>query len=99
MRRLADDLSSYYLIGYSSTNAKARWRLPDHQDAGSRQGSEVRARHGYRATAPRGTYSRSSRRYLAHHHCPHRRPDAELGLLAREEARTEHGTGARSSGQ
>ena len=49
MRRLAVDLSSYYLIGYSSTNAKLDGGFRTIKVRVSRPGVDVRARHGYRA--------------------------------------------------
>jgi VWFA-related protein len=49
MRRLAADLTSYYLLGYASTNAKLDGRFRTIKVKVSRPGVEVRARHGYRA--------------------------------------------------
>jgi len=49
MRSIADDLTSYYLIGYYSTNAKLDGRFRTIKVRATRPGIEVRARHGYRA--------------------------------------------------
>jgi VWFA-related protein len=49
MRRMADDLTSYYLIGYSSTNNKLDGSYRTIRVQSKRPGIEIRARHGYRA--------------------------------------------------
>jgi VWFA-related protein len=49
MRRLAADLTSYYLIGYSSTNTKLDGGFRNIKVRVKRPGIEIRARHGYRA--------------------------------------------------
>ena len=49
MRRLAADLTSYYLLGYASTNAKLDGRFRTIKVKVLRPGIEVRARHGYRS--------------------------------------------------
>lgn len=49
LRRLADDLTSYYLLGYYSTNAKADGRYHTIDVKVTRPGISVRARHGYRS--------------------------------------------------
>jgi VWFA-related protein len=49
LRRVVDDLSSYYLIGYSSTNTKLDGRFRSIKVRVKRPGIEVRARRGYRA--------------------------------------------------
>ena len=81
MRRISDDLTSYYLLGYYSTNAK--------QDGGFRAlkvkvkqpGVEVRARRGYRARngsrAHRGTPRR--RRTRSRGHARSQRGDRQAG--------------------
>jgi VWFA-related protein len=50
LKRVADDLSFYYLIGYNSTNAKQDGGYRRIKVAVKRAGVEVRAREGYRAT-------------------------------------------------
>ena len=49
LKRVTDDLSSYYLIGYSSTNAKADGRYRRIRVRVKRPGVEIRARDGYKA--------------------------------------------------
>ena len=49
LRRMADDLTSYYLLGYYSTNAKLDGRFRQIRVEVNRPGVEVRARRGYRA--------------------------------------------------
>ena len=49
LKRIADDLSSYYLLGYYSTNTKLDGRFRSITVRVKRQGVKVRARRGYRA--------------------------------------------------
>ena len=49
MRRIADDLTSYYLLGYYSTNTKPDGKFRTIKVRSKRPGIEVRARPGYRA--------------------------------------------------
>ncbi len=49
IRRVADDLTSYYLMGYYSTNAKLDGRFRTIRVRSKRSGVEVRSRKGYRA--------------------------------------------------
>jgi hypothetical protein len=49
IRRVADDLTSYYLIGYYSTNGKLDGRFRNIRVRSKRPGIEVRSRKGYRA--------------------------------------------------
>ena len=49
LRRVADDLTSYYLMGYYSTNGKADGKFRSIKVRSTRSGIEVRARQGYRA--------------------------------------------------
>ena len=49
LRRVADDLTSYYLIGYYSSNTKLDGRFRTIRVRSKRPGIEVRARRGYRA--------------------------------------------------
>ena len=49
VRRIAADLTSYYLIGYYSTNSKLDGRFRTIRVRSKRPGIEVRARRGYRA--------------------------------------------------
>ena len=49
MKRIVDDLTSYYLIGYNSTNGKLDGRYRKISVRVKRPGVDVRARRGYRA--------------------------------------------------
>ena len=48
-RRIANDLSTYYLLGYQSTNTKLDGRWREITVKSKRPGLQVRARKGYRA--------------------------------------------------
>jgi VWFA-related protein len=50
-KRIADDLTSYYLIGYYSTNPKLDGRYRTIKVRSKRPGIDVRARQGYRAAS------------------------------------------------
>jgi VWFA-related protein len=49
MKRIADDLTSYYLLGYYSTNAKLDGKFHNIRVRVKRPGVDVRARRGYRS--------------------------------------------------
>jgi len=49
LKRIANDLSSYYLIGYLSTNAKLDGKFHNIKVRVKRPGVDVRARKGYRS--------------------------------------------------
>jgi VWFA-related protein len=49
IRRIADDLTSYYLMGYYSTNSKLDGKFRTIKVRSKRPGVEVRARRGYSA--------------------------------------------------
>jgi VWFA-related protein len=49
LRRMADDLTSYYLLGYYSTNAKLDGRFRQIRVKVARPDVDVRARRGYKA--------------------------------------------------
>src|SRR4029077_10897163 len=49
MKRIVDDLTSYYLLGYTSTNGKLDGRYHKIRVRVRRPGVDVRARRGYRA--------------------------------------------------
>jgi hypothetical protein len=49
LRRMADDLTSYYLMGYYSTNGKLDGRFRNIRVRSKRPGIDVRSRKGYRA--------------------------------------------------
>jgi VWFA-related protein len=51
LRRIADDLASYYLFGYYSTDPKLDGRYRTIKVRSKRPGIEVRARPGYRAAS------------------------------------------------
>jgi VWFA-related protein len=52
IRRIADDMTSYYLLGYYSTNSKLDGRFRYIKVRSKRPGIEVRARRGYSAPTP-----------------------------------------------
>ena len=49
IRRMADDLTSYYLLGYYSTNSKLDGKFRTIKVRSKRPGIEIRARRGYSA--------------------------------------------------
>jgi hypothetical protein len=49
MRRVAEDLTSYYLLGYYSTNSKLDGKFRNIKVRATRPGIEVRSRRGYSA--------------------------------------------------
>ena len=49
LHRIADDLTSYYLLGYYSTNTKLDGHYRGIKVRAKRPGIEIRARHGYTA--------------------------------------------------
>jgi VWFA-related protein len=53
LRRITDDLSSYYLLGYYSTNTKLDGRFRKIQVKVTQPGIDVRARRGYKAATER----------------------------------------------
>jgi len=52
LRRVVDDLSSYYLLGYTSSNSKLDGRYRTIKVRVTRPNVQVRARPGYRALTP-----------------------------------------------
>ena len=52
LKRIADDLTSYYLLGYYSTNAKLDGKFRSINVRVKQSGVQVRARRGYRAAKP-----------------------------------------------
>ena len=60
LRRVVDDLTSYYLLGYYSTNTKLDGRYRAIKVRVKRPGVDVRARHGYRAATKEEVASRAS---------------------------------------
>jgi VWFA-related protein len=64
LRRIADDLSSYYLMGYYTTNTKLDGRFRSLTVRVKRDGVRVRARKGYRGYSP-GEISRGAAAPLA----------------------------------
>ena len=53
LRKISDDLTSYYLLGYYSTNTEARWRLPRAEGQGDAPGRE-RPRAAWLSRGERG---------------------------------------------
>jgi VWFA-related protein len=49
--RIADDLTSYYLLGYRSTNGQLDGKYRSIKVRAKRPGIEIRARHGYNAAS------------------------------------------------
>ena len=81
MQRLAADLTSYYLLGYSSTNTRLDGGFRKIKVRVKKPGVEVRARNGYRAaTAPEVNAARTA----APAPGPNAAVDKALGTLARE---------------
>ena len=99
MRRLAADFTSYYLLGYSSTNAKLDGGFRTIKVRVTRPGVEVRARRGYRAAS---ASELAAAKKIADTPKPAANAalDKELGMLAREgrpaEARPERPAAAPS---
>jgi VWFA-related protein len=61
LRRIAADLTAYYLLGYYSTNTKLDGKFHEIKVRVRRPGVEVRARRGYRsATAPEVAAARTA---------------------------------------
>jgi hypothetical protein len=60
LQRIADDLSSYYLAGYYSTNAKLDGRFREITVRVKRPGVRVRARRGYRGRTAEEVISRAA---------------------------------------
>jgi VWFA-related protein len=60
LRRVVDDLTSYYLLGYYSTNPKLDGKYRAIKVRVKRPGIDVRARHGYRAATKEEVASRAS---------------------------------------
>jgi VWFA-related protein len=95
MRRLAADLTSYYLMGYSSTNTKLDGRFRTIKVRVNRPGVDVRARHGYRA-ATAAELAKAQQNAATTVSPATAALNAELGQLARE-GRPQGATPARSS--
>jgi hypothetical protein len=53
LRRMADDLTSYYLLGYYSTNSKLDGRFRQIKVRTQQPGVDIRARRGYKAATER----------------------------------------------
>ncbi|MBA3640054.1 MAG: VWA domain-containing protein [Acidobacteria bacterium] len=53
LRRMADDLTSYYLLGYYSTNSKLDGRFRQIKVRTKQPGVDMRARRGYKAATER----------------------------------------------
>jgi VWFA-related protein len=61
LKRISDDLTSYYLLGYNSTNTKLDGTFREIRVRVKRPGVQVRARRGYRAaTVKEATAARRS---------------------------------------
>jgi VWFA-related protein len=83
MRRLAADLTSYYLLGYASTNGKLDGRFRTIKVKVSRPGVEVRARHGYRS-ATSAEVAAAKKAADAPGTAVNKTLETELGRLSRE---------------
>ena len=82
LRKISDDLTSYYLLGYYSTNAKTRWRLPVAQ--GPRQTAGRRRSGRGAAIVPRALKKSRGRAPRPRHPppTPPRRFTPRSGMLA-----------------
>ncbi len=60
LRRIVEDLTSYYLLGYSSTNSKPDGRYRKITVRVKRPGVDVRARRGYRAPSEADVAARNA---------------------------------------
>lgn len=60
LKRITDDLSSYYLLGYYSTNARLDGKFRDITVRVKRPGARVRARRGYRGRTAEDVLKSSS---------------------------------------
>ncbi len=60
LRRVVDDLTSYYLLGYYSTNTKFDGRFRSIKVRVKRPGVDIRARRGYRAATKEEVASRAA---------------------------------------
>ena len=60
LKRIIDDLTSYYLLGYYSTNPATDGRFRTIKVRVKRPGVEVRARKGYRAATPEEVSARAT---------------------------------------
>ena len=61
LQRISDDLTSYYLLGYLSTNSKLDGRFRSLKVKVKQPGIDVRARRGYRAATESGSLRRAPR--------------------------------------
>ena len=59
VKRIVDDVSSYYLLGYYSTNAKLDGRFRSIKVRVKRSGVDVRARRGYKAPTEEEFHARA----------------------------------------
>ena len=81
LRRAADDLTSYYLMGYYSTNSKLDGRFRAIKVRSKRPGIEIRARRGYNtATAAEIAAARAATEVVV--------PEAKKPLIAARSARS-----------
>jgi VWFA-related protein len=83
LRRISEDLTSYYLLGYYSTNARADGRFRKLSVKVRRPGIDIRARRGYKAaTAEEVAMAKTARNAPPVPEATARAHDA-LGALAR----------------
>jgi VWFA-related protein len=73
LNRIADDLTTYYLLGYRSTNGRLDGKYRSIKVRSTRPGVEIRARHGYTAaTAEEAANARAAANLAV--------PDAQAAL-------------------
>lgn len=82
LKRILDDLTSYYLLGYYSTNTKADGRYRRITVRVKRPGVQVRARNGYQALTQAELEARAALESAVGPPAPPSAPDLALSALA-----------------
>jgi hypothetical protein len=82
MKRIVEDLTSYYLLGYYSTNAKLDGKFRSIKVRVKRPGVELRARRGYRAATAKEIESGRQLTQTAVESAPPNAVQAAIGTLS-----------------